>query len=281
VDRRDRLVSRPSPRARRRVARALFAVALVALVATGIVSLRRCDSRTIVVNGVERSYDLVVEGELGSEPVPLVFVFHGRNGSGAGVRRRTGIADAAHEAGDRAIFVFPEAVEYPGEGVLGWQVDCDGPDMRFADAIVREVASEHAVDRTRIFASGFSWGAEMAIAFGCCRHHTVRAVAPMSGATSDVVSEVCRAHAPAFRITIGDADPIVRVQVVRQVTGEFRARHGCSDRARPADPSCLAYEDCEAPVIECVYPGLGHEVPPNGGREIWRFLRSFESQVGS
>jgi polyhydroxybutyrate depolymerase len=263
--------------------RALFrrmgiGIGLVGAAGLALFVSRHRDSRTLVLDGVERTYDVVIEGSPSADPLPLVFIFHGRNGSGWRIRMRAGIDTAAHESGDRAIFVFPQALEYPGTNVLGWQVACDGPDMRFVDAIVEELAERHAIDRRLIFASGFSWGAEMAIALGCCRHEGVRAVAPMSGGTWDNVSDTCREQAPAFRMTIGDADPHLPLGVVQHITDEFRARHGCSARTREAGPNCRVYEDCDAPVIQCVYPGMGHEVPPNGGREIWSFLRSFSAR---
>jgi poly(3-hydroxybutyrate) depolymerase len=257
------------------VIKLLIGAVLACVGATVLVFQLGRDTRTLVIDGVERQYDLVDVGEPGPDPVPLVFVFHGRNGSGWAIRRRTGIDEAAEVRGDRAVFVFPQALEYPGEGVVGWQVACDGPDMRFVDAVVRAISAEHAIDRARIFASGFSWGAEMAIAFGCCRHETVRAIAPMSGGTFDTVTDACLTHAPAYRATIGDADPFVPLATVRHITNDLRARHGCSEQTHPSGPHCRAYEGCDAPVVQCVYPGMGHEVPDHGGRDAWRFLRSF------
>ncbi len=173
----------------------------------------------------------------------------------------------------------PASGRTTGGHVVGWQTACDGPDMRFLDAIVHTLAAEYSIDRTRIFASGFSWGGEMAIAFGCCRHDRVRAIAPLSGGVWDNVSDTCRAHAPAFRIAVGDADPHLPVRVVQHLTDEFRAIHGCATRSHETDPHCRAYDGCREPVIQCVYPGLGHELPSNGGREIWSFLRSFPSAL--
>jgi len=256
--------------------RAIAGLALTAFAASALFVRCSRDTRTVVIDGIERTYDVLVEGEPSADPVPLVFVFHGRNGSAWKIRYRTGIASAAHELGDRAVFVFPQGAEYPGGNFVAWQAACDGPDMRFMDAIVRTLGENYSIDRSRLFASGFSWGAEMAIAFGCCRRDMVRAIAPMSGGTWDSV-DACREQAPAYRMTIGDNDPIVPLKVVQHVTDEFRVRQGCSDRTHSSDPNCRAYDDCRNPVIQCIYPGVSHEVPEDGGREIWKFLRSFPS----
>lgn len=264
---------------RPRIVKAAFGTALSVLAGIALFVLWQRDSRGLSIDGVRRSYDVFVEGGGSSEPVPLVFIFHGRNGSAGAIRRRTAIDAAARELGERALFVYPQGRRYPGKHVVGWQTACDGPDMRFLDAIVQTLAVEYNIDRTRVFASGFSWGGEMAIAFGCCRHDSVRAIAPLSGGVWDNVSDACRAHAPAFRIAVGDADPLLPVRVVQHLTDEFRAIHGCSARSHEANPHCRAYDGCRKPVIQCIYPGLAHELPSNGGREIWRFLRSFPSAL--
>jgi polyhydroxybutyrate depolymerase len=260
---------------RARIVRAVFGIGLSMLAGIAVFVLWHRDTRGVSIDGVRRSYDVVVEGGAGSDPVPLVFIFHGRNGSAGAIRRRTGIDAAARELGDRALFVYPQGRPYPGGHVVGWQTACDGPDMRFLDVIVQTLAAEYSIDRTRILASGFSWGGEMAIAFGCCRHDSVRAIAPLSGGVWDNVGDACRGHAPALRIAIGDADPIVPLRVVQHLTDDFRAIQGCATRSHEIDPHCRAYDGCREAVIQCVYRGLAHELPSNGGREVWSFLRSF------
>jgi len=121
----------------------------------------------------------------------------------------------------------------------------------------------------------------MAIAFGCCRHEQVRAIAPMSGGVWDSVGEACRTHAPAFRITIGLDDAIELPSIVQHLTDEFRSLHRCSKQSHVTDPHCNAYEGCDAPVIQCLYPGLAHQVPSEAGPEIWQFFRSFPGRTGS
>jgi polyhydroxybutyrate depolymerase len=245
-----------------------------------VIELRR-DERTLIVDGVERSFDLVTTGKAGAAPVPLVFVFHGRGGSGLEIRFRSGIAAAAAARDERALFVFPQALTLPGTRVIAWQGACDGPDMHFVDAIIRSLSAEYAVDRTRIFASGFSWGGEMAIDFGCCRHEQVRAIAPMSGAVWDNLGEQCRARAPAYRIAVGTDDPLLPLSVVQHVTDQFRVRQQCGQHSVPAEPHCQAFEGCRVPVIQCVYPGMGHQLPSNAGAEIWSFLSSFAHAAGA
>ncbi len=232
-------------------------------------------ARSLTVDGVERRFELVVEGDARAGPLPLVFVFHGRDRTSWNIRHRLGLDAAAHALGDRGLFVYPQALEFPGTHTVAWQGGCEGPDLRFVDEVVRTLATEYPLDRARLFAAGMSWGGEMAIAVGCCRHDTVRAIAPMSGGTWDGVSDACVAPAPALRLTLGEEDSLAPPTVLRHVVEAFRARQHCSTRTHPTEEHCVAWEDCEAPVIECDYPGLGHQLPPRAGQELWNFFRAF------
>lgn len=238
--------------------------------ATGIVP------HTAMIDGMMRTYDVFVpEGTTGSEPLPLVFVFHERDG-GSGGAEAWGMQGAAEAAGDRAIFVFPQALHYQG-GSIGWEIACDGYDMQFVDAMLETVSGEQCIDSQRVFATGFSWGADMTIAFGCCRSDVARAVAPSSGTAWGNWRAACPSSAPALRITIGDADGNYSVPDVQSVTDFYAMRNGCAATTTPSDPDppCRAYDGCAAPVIQCVYPGMGHQIPPDGAHYIWEFFSQF------
>jgi hypothetical protein len=69
----------------------------------------------------------------------------------------------------------------------------------------------------------------------------------------------------------------VPANVLERLTEDFRAIQGCAQRSHETDPGCRAWDGCRVPVVQCAYPGMGHELPPNAGREIWTFFRSFGS----
>ncbi len=229
--------------------------------------------RAITVAGKARRYQLYVpDGADGTTPLPLVLVFHGRDGDIAGAEG-FGIQDAAAAEGRRALFVFPQAL--PRGGAVGWALGCGGEDMQLVDAMLAATEAEECVDPHRIFTTGFSWGADMTIAIGCCRGDVVRAIAPTSG--TGWHRSGCTAQRPAYRVTIGTADPIYSVADVHAVTEQYRESQGCSAASAPAvpDPPCVGYTGCAAPVVECVYDGLGHGAPPGGWAQVWRFFAGF------
>jgi polyhydroxybutyrate depolymerase len=255
-----------------------LAVGVTLVGVAGVLAFERTRyAQELTVDGVARTYEVVVVGDPHAGPLPLVFVFHGRDRTSWNIRRRFGLDAAARALGDRGVFVYPQALELPGSRAVAWQAGCAAPDLRFVDELLRALSGTYAIDRARIFATGMSWGGEMAIAVGCCRPDVVRAVAPLAGGTWDSVSAGCSAQVPALRISLGEEDRLAPPAVLHHVADEFRARQHCSNRSHPAGDHCLAADGCEAPVIECSYPGLGHELPPGAGREVWAFFRSFEN----
>jgi polyhydroxybutyrate depolymerase len=229
--------------------------------------------RTLTVAGQTRHYQLYVPaGVDGTRPLPLVFVFHARDGTIQDAER-FGLQDAAAAAGDKAVFVFPQALSR-GRAV-GWALGCGDHDIQLFDAMLAATEAEECIDTHRIFVTGFSWGADMTIATGCCRGDVVRAIAPTSG--TGWHRSGCTAQRPAYRVTIGTADPIYPVRDVHAVTEQYREAQGCSTGTTPAVPSppCLASTGCNAPVVECVYDGLAHAPPPDGWAHVWRFFAGF------
>lgn len=229
--------------------------------------------RSLTVAGRARQYQLhVPAGVTGTTPLPLVFVFHHSGGTIAAAESY-GIQDEAAAAGQQAIFVFPQALPYAGG--VGWNLGCTDYDMQFFDAMVAATEAEQCIDAHRVFTTGFSWGADMTIATGCCRGDVVRAVAPSSGTGGS--PGACTAARPAYRATIGTADPFYTVADVHAVTESYRQAQGCTTGTAPAAPSppCLGYTGCAAPVIECVYPGLEHGFPPDGQKHVWEFFAGF------
>jgi polyhydroxybutyrate depolymerase len=230
-------------------------------------------TKSVTIAGVERYYDLYnANGVTGNEPVPLVFAFHGAGGTSLDAESY-GLQDAAEALKDKAIFVFPQAILY--QGTIGW--DCFNTktvDMQFVDAIIDDVSATHCVDKSRLFAAGFSWGADMTIELGCFRGDVFRAIHPFSGTGTGFNG--CTAQVPAFRETLGTSDPYYSVANVAKVVQHFATAQHCGTTTTQSTPQeCLAYTGCDLPVVTCTYPGMSHQVPGTGGKDAWAFFKQF------
>jgi hypothetical protein len=70
--------------------------------------------------------------------------------------------------------------------------------------------------------------------------------------------------------TIGTADGTHPIANVDAVIADFAAVHHCMQTTAPSSPEpdvCAAYNGCDVPVIECRYPGMGHQAPTSGGAD--------------
>ena len=231
---------------------------------------------TIVAGGQTRNYTLLVPAAYDPRtPLALVFVFHGAGGS-VDTAMEMGLQDVP-AAASSAILVFPQGVVnplYPNWGT-GWDERCNGYDMPFFDAMLDKVTSTYCIDRNRVFATGFSWGADFANNLACCRGDKLRAIAPASGDDAHY-NATCGTTVPAFRITYGDSDPDYLQSDFADVVNFERNAHGCSADYDTVNPSpCISYRGCGQPVIECKYAGMGHTWPEDWAPKTWKFFATF------
>src|SRR5688572_18633047 len=135
-------------------------------------------TQTIDVNGVERSYLVVVPQSLdgATSPAPVLMGFHGGNGTSEYASEAYGLA------GDEpALYVYPQAPYWKEAGGVAWDVDPEGVDFPYFDAMLDDLAESYCVDEDRIFAAGQSNGAFFVNELGCRRSDVLRAIAPVAG----------------------------------------------------------------------------------------------------
>ena len=140
--------------------------------------------RTLAVNGQSRTYLLYVPPNLdSSQPVPVVFGFHGYTANGARFRDVTGFNAIADTNGILA--VYPE-----GEGGdHSWNAGgcCAGArtagleDVAFVRQILSDLKTIANIDPQRIYATGHSNGAMFVYRLACEMADTFAAIAPVAG----------------------------------------------------------------------------------------------------
>ncbi|MDC0668054.1 alpha/beta hydrolase family esterase [Nannocystis radixulma] len=232
------------------------------------------------------------------QPHRLVLGYPGTNWTGEMIQPYLALEDEAE--GD-AIFVYPDPLwrDFPGWGVLGGWVlgpnaaPADGEqDLVFTAAILDYMAEHYCIDETRVFATGHSWGGDMAMVVSCFLGDRFRASVPVAanrpywfaeqggGATS------C-AGATAVWTMFGVADDHFTDQDYPGQFGDecrdfWLAESECAgveqfvDLELGAAMECVEYTGCSRPTRYCLYDeSFGHQRPDYFPAEAMAFFRSF------
>ncbi len=228
---------------------------------------------TIDVSGTSRQYILTLPAGYDPHHVyPLLFAFHGGsynaqwvvNGDPPQSGPYYGIQAVAN---DTAILVAPQALS-------GSWTNQSGRDVAYVDAMISRFESQLCVDQSRIFATGFSFGAIMTIALGCNDSSKFRAVAAMSG---EIMNGCPDTRPLPYWSSHGMSDPTINISLGEASRDTFVQRNHCTTQTMPISPSgCVSYQGCDPgyPVVWCPFDGV-HEPPPFAGSAIWAFLSQF------
>jgi polyhydroxybutyrate depolymerase len=120
-------------------------------------------------------------------PLPVLLAFHGGGGNAKGFQKYAGLDRLADREG--IVVVYPDGSGRQGRRLLTWNAGgCCGhaqtagvDDVGFGLAILRELARDLPLDRTRVYATGHSNGAMMAYRLAADAAERVAAIAPVAG----------------------------------------------------------------------------------------------------
>jgi polyhydroxybutyrate depolymerase len=160
----------------------------------------------LVVDGVARELFVYTPAKLAAERSPVVIAFHGFQSDASGLRWIAKIDRFADAAG--FIVVYPNAVDKSwnagrGSGSTNRSTD----DAGFARALLAAVATRADVDAERMYAMGFSNGAQMVATIVCTLDHQLAAAAMVAHSLNIPDCEP-RARVPILLIQ-GRKDPFV------------------------------------------------------------------------
>jgi poly(3-hydroxybutyrate) depolymerase len=240
---------------------------------------------SITSGGASRKYILLVpSGYDNSQAYRLVFAFAESGSSAQSVADRKYFTMATQDS-KNTIFAAPDAVGSAGS----WSKS----DVDFTDAILAQLEADLCIDKTRIFATGFSFGGAMSIALACTRADVFRAVAFFSGADltgscpTTLTKPIAYWASQASQDSSGTPSPTSG----RTIQKLAAAVNGCT-----ADPNaivfpaagqphtCTNYKNCSAghPTIYCVFDGAHGWEPRDPGQstswaapEAWKFITQF------
>ncbi|MDQ2889569.1 MAG: alpha/beta hydrolase-fold protein [Gemmatimonadota bacterium] len=138
--------------------------------------------------------------------VPLIFVFHGSSASASVIERETSFDMIADSLG--FVVVYPEGLH------RGWNIgECcrysfmeHVSEVAFVKALIGRLEAGLNLDRSRIFATGYSDGGTLSMLLACSTPQLITAVASVSGTLLDPLPE-CNVSKPVPALIIhGTAD---------------------------------------------------------------------------
>ncbi len=221
-----------------------------------------------------------------TRPYSLIFVFHGANGSAA--QSHSWALQQAGTAARDAIVIFPNGINFQSDGV-GWDDRSNGYDLPFFDHMLKDLETDYCVDEARVFAAGFSWGGDFAVALACNRGDVLAGVA-INSATDEFKDKANYLTYQDLPCPTRKAPPL-RFEHAASGDGQYPAPYfattsrllqslnSCSTATKSAPAaageSCVTYQGCKSEYVECAFDAhLGHVLPPNWARDTWSFFAS-------
>jgi pimeloyl-ACP methyl ester carboxylesterase len=246
---------------------------------------------TINVANTNRSYILRIPDNYDtSHPYRLIVAFHWLNGTAENVANGNnwatgkpfyGLWDLADGS---TIFVAPQGINN-GWSDSGRTNTSGGQDIAFTRALINQLEDQLCIDKSRIFAEGFSMGGSMSYAVACAMGDVVRAVAVHSGGP---MSGCVQHNKPVpYFMTHGTKDSVCTYpQYGVPQLKEFATLDGCMIPTLPtpsgSSASCLDFQGCSVPdpVRACLFVGDHTPSPPSTSNswvpaETWKFLSQF------
>lgn len=230
-------------------------------------------TRTLASGGVDRTFLLETPDAYDNTlPHRVVFMFHWNYGSINAIvnppdaDRNTDLPfyGMGELTDDKTIFVVPQGLVNPGGGA-GWANPNDR-DVNFTDELLSAISADLCIDTSRVFTTGFSYGAGMSVALACVRPEAFRAAVVYAPAfISGVQPAQCTTAIPFFQ-SHGVDDPIINFSTGLSVLDTFTRVNGCTAMTPPEPAAdghdCVSYEGCSVPTRFCSF-GAGEGNPFN------------------
>lgn len=164
---------------------------------------------TIVAGGMQREYVLhIPPGYDPAQPAALVLAYHGFGLSAQEMMRISGLSAQADQ--DNFLVAYPEGSgsrpSWNGGTCCGEAMLRQVDDVGFTRAMIEDIAQQVSLDRSRIYATGFSNGAIMVYWLACDLADQIAAIGPVSAAPA---TTSCSPSRPVSVIHFhGDADAL-------------------------------------------------------------------------
>ena len=151
-----------------------------------------------------REYQLYIPSSYSENSLsPLMFNFHGGNGTSQGQIAISDMRDLADE--NNFILVYPQAIADPtDDGSLNWifKGDSDHDDIYFIDALISELSEQYQIDLERVYVCGYSLGGEFVYELLCRLNNKIAAGVAVARTMGQYQYENCNPQHPTAIMTI-------------------------------------------------------------------------------
>lgn len=228
-------------------------------------------STTMVVrvDDVDRNA-LVFQSSKKTEASPLVFVFHGFTGNATHAAN----AYRVHQEWPEATVVYPQGLDVNllNRTAPGWQIapKLQGDrDVKFFDALFKELKKSHKIDDKRVFTCGMSNGAIFSYVLLSQRGSVFAAAGPVGGFAPPAFG-----GAPATPILIvhGKADELIPLRQAERSRDLAIANNKAKISSKEWAPGYTIYAGEKADVIYRVHEG-GHTWPGETTPSLVKFFK--------
>jgi hypothetical protein len=242
---------------------------------------------TIQSNGTRQYILRAPDNYSNTHAYRLIVAYHWLNGSAQEVANGGSWASETPYYGlwnlsnNSTIFVAPVGLN------AGW-ANTNGQDVTLTDAILAQLEAGLCIDQSRIFATGFSYGAGMSYAIACARANVFRGVALYSGAQ---LSGCSGGTTPiAYFASHGVSDGTLNISGGRTLRDHYVQVNGVTPQ-NPREPAvgsgthiCTTYAGGSPsyPVTWCAFDGDHNPNPHDSGQstswvpqQVWNFMTRF------
>ncbi len=246
----------------------LLCGSLMSIPAYGAPAVHPAKESTITVDGRKRTYLIFVPGEMKAS-VSVVFCLHGGGSNARQMERYTRFNELA--AQQSFAVIYPESVDghwNDGRAVETIRAHRENVnDVKFLRAVLDEVARQHDINRSRVFATGISNGGMMAHRLAAEASDMVAAIAPVVGGLPLNLAESFSPKSPVSILIIqGDADPIVPFAGGEVVAGGSQRGH-----LLPTTDTIGKYVACNGNPHEALVAAFDTDPTDGTSVEITRF----------
>lgn len=238
----------------------------------------RATPKKVEVRGKPRDYLLVEPVAPAAGPLPLILVLHG-DGGGMQSFHQAWPFERATQNG--AYLAYLEGLN------ATWDLETlkDNRDIAFAEAAVNAIAEALPIDKSRVFAAGYSSGGFFANVLACHRPELLRAIASNAGGAPYNQPEKwgngypkCPGQKGVATLALhGEQDFTVTLDSGRFDAEYWAYVNGCNDSEVETSgyPECRMYRGCPAGknVGFCTIKTLGHWVWSESAIASWTFFQ--------